>query len=118
MSPILNNLLRCPFCGGEAVIKKNKTVMVSCKKCTASAFQRLDDKDSAINNWNSRSHLSLSALGDEDWWELFDAMVPSTYLEGVNAVIRAGNKVPPYAETENYVPKVIDIYHRFRARQS
>ena len=86
MSPILNNLLRCPFCGGEAVIKKNKTVMVSCKKCTASAFQRLDDKDSAINNWNSRSHLSLSALGDEDWWELFDAMVPSTYLEGVNAV--------------------------------
>ena len=40
------------------------------------------------------------------------------YNAGENAVIRAGNKVPPYAETENYVPKVIDIYHRFRARQS
>ena len=39
------------------------------------------------------------------------------YNAGENAVIRAGNRVPPYPETQNYVPKVIDIYHRFRARQ-
>ena len=38
------------------------------------------------------------------------------YNAGENAVIRAGNRVPPYPETQNYVPKVIDIYHRFRAR--
>lgn len=38
------------------------------------------------------------------------------YNAGENAVIRAGNRVPPYPETKNYVPKVMDIYHRFRAR--
>jgi soluble lytic murein transglycosylase-like protein len=38
------------------------------------------------------------------------------YNAGENAVIRAGNRVPPYRETQDYVPKVIDIYHRFRAR--
>jgi len=39
------------------------------------------------------------------------------YNAGENAVIRAGNNIPPYAETQNYVPKVIHYYHRFRARQ-
>lgn len=39
------------------------------------------------------------------------------YNAGENAVIRAGNNVPPYPETQNYVPKVIDFYHRFNARK-
>jgi hypothetical protein len=39
------------------------------------------------------------------------------YNAGENAVIRAGNRIPPYAETAAYVPKVIDFYHRFRARE-
>jgi soluble lytic murein transglycosylase-like protein len=38
------------------------------------------------------------------------------YNAGENAVIRAGNNVPPYAETQHYVPKVLDLYHRFRTR--
>ncbi len=38
------------------------------------------------------------------------------YNAGENAVIRAGHRIPPYAETQDYVPKVIGIYHRFRAR--
>lgn len=38
------------------------------------------------------------------------------YNAGENAVIRAGHRIPPYPETQDYVPKVIDIYHRFRAR--
>ena len=38
------------------------------------------------------------------------------YNAGENAVIRHGNRVPPYAETTDYVPKVIGIYNRFRAR--
>ena len=38
------------------------------------------------------------------------------YNAGENAVIRHGNNVPPYAETKAYVPKVIGIYERFRAR--
>ena len=39
------------------------------------------------------------------------------YNAGENAVIRAGNRIPPYAETAAYVPRVIDYYHRFRARK-
>ena len=38
------------------------------------------------------------------------------YNAGENAVIRAGNNIPPYAETQNYVPKVIQYYNRFRAK--
>ena len=38
------------------------------------------------------------------------------YNAGENAVIRAGNQVPPYPETKIYVPRVMDFYHRFRAR--
>jgi soluble lytic murein transglycosylase-like protein len=40
------------------------------------------------------------------------------YNAGENAVIRAGHRIPPYAETVAYVPKVIDYYRKFRARQS
>jgi len=38
------------------------------------------------------------------------------YNAGENAVIRAGNNIPPYDETQKYVPKVIHYYDRFRAR--
>ena len=32
-------------------------------------------------------------------------------------LIRAGHKVPPYAETENYVPKVLGLYQKFQTRR-
>jgi len=38
------------------------------------------------------------------------------YNAGENAVIRAGNRVPPYAETIAYVPKVMDLWSRLRTR--
>ena len=40
------------------------------------------------------------------------------YNAGENAVIRAGNRIPPYPETEQYVPKVLDYYKRFQARKA
>jgi soluble lytic murein transglycosylase-like protein len=40
------------------------------------------------------------------------------YNAGENAVIRAGNRIPRYPETENYVPKVMDYYRKFQARKA
>lgn len=39
----------------------------------------------------------------------------AAYNAGANAVIRAGNRVPPYPATAAYVPKVIDYYRHFQA---
>jgi soluble lytic murein transglycosylase-like protein len=39
------------------------------------------------------------------------------YNAGENAVIKYGHKIPPYAETVNYVPKVMDFYRKFQARK-
>src|SRR5258706_3099478 len=35
---------------------------------------------------------------------------------GENAVIRHGHKIPPYAETRHYVPKVLGFYKNFQTR--
>ena len=41
----------------------------------------------------------------------------AAYNAGENAVIRHGNRIPPYAETVNYVPKVLGIYQKFQSRK-
>ena len=41
----------------------------------------------------------------------------AAYNAGENAVLRHGNRVPPYAETVNYVPKVLGFYRKFQTRQ-
>lgn len=38
----------------------------------------------------------------------------AAYNAGENAVIRAGNRIPPYAETTSYVPKVLGLYKKFQ----
>jgi len=40
----------------------------------------------------------------------------AAYNAGENAVIRAGHKVPNYAETRHYVPKVLGFYKNFQKR--
>ena len=42
----------------------------------------------------------------------------AAYNAGENAVIRHGHRVPPYAETVHYVPKVLGFYKRFQHRLS
>jgi soluble lytic murein transglycosylase-like protein len=40
----------------------------------------------------------------------------AAYNAGENAVIRHGHKIPPYAETRHYVPKVLGFYRNFQSR--
>lgn len=39
----------------------------------------------------------------------------AAFNAGENAVIKHGNRIPPYRETLRYVPRVLDHYERFRA---
>ena len=41
----------------------------------------------------------------------------AAYNAGENAVIRAGNRIPPYAETVHYVPKVLGFYRQFQTKK-
>ena len=43
-------------------------------------------------------------------------LVIAAYNAGENAVIRAGHRVPNYAETRHYVPKVLGFYKNFQKR--
>ena len=56
----------------------------------------------------------------KDLLEQFDGDVElaiAAYNAGPNAVIRAGNRVPPYPETRRYVPRVLEHYRRLRLAQ-
>jgi Soluble lytic murein transglycosylase and related regulatory proteins (some contain LysM/invasin domains) len=41
----------------------------------------------------------------------------AAYNAGENAVIRYGHKIPPYAETRHYVPRVLGFYHTFQSKK-
>jgi soluble lytic murein transglycosylase-like protein len=53
-----------------------------------------------------------------DLLKLFDSDVSlalAAFNAGENAVMKHGNRIPPYRETLRYVPRVLDHYERLRA---
>ncbi|MNC93579.1 Soluble lytic murein transglycosylase precursor [compost metagenome] len=72
------------------------------------------------NVWDPRENLRGGARYLRDLIAQFGSDLPlalAAYNAGEAAVVQAGNKVPPYAETRSYVPKVLAHYARYRAQR-
>ena len=72
------------------------------------------------NVWDPRENLRGGARYLRDLIAMFGSDLPlalAAYNAGEAAVVQAGNKMPPYAETRSYVPKVLAHYARYRAQR-
>jgi soluble lytic murein transglycosylase-like protein len=71
----------------------------------------------ATNLFDPGQNLRAGAQYLRDLLELFSDdlnLVLAAYNAGENAVHRYGNRIPPYAETQAYVPRVLQHYDSLR----
>lgn len=90
------DLLKCPFCGGEAEILKyprcERKYVVVCKNnlCNASIGQYSTSKENAVRAWNTRKPMEavVAELEKAESRELFDYKNRgATYMIPVNDAI-------------------------------
>jgi len=70
------------------------------------------------NAFDPKQNISGGTRYLRDLLDLFDNNVElavAAYNAGENAVIRHGKKIPPYRETQAYVPKVLRLYEKYQA---
>lgn len=70
------------------------------------------------NSWNPEENVRGGALYLSYLLDLFDynlTLAIAAYNAGEGAVKRHGNKIPPYAETQRYVKKVMKRYQYLRS---
>jgi soluble lytic murein transglycosylase-like protein len=68
--------------------------------------------------FDPQQNLNGGARYLRDLLRMFDnnvSLALAAYNAGENAVARYGNRIPPYRETLNYVPRVLDFYQRYQA---
>jgi len=98
----------------RAVSPAGASGLMQLMPATAAQYGVRDLFDPAQNVSGGVRHL-------RDLLEQFDGNVElalAAYNAGANAVIRAGNRIPPRPETVAYVPKVIDYYRHFQSIRS
>jgi soluble lytic murein transglycosylase-like protein len=68
-----------------------------------------------VDPFNARENLQAGALYLRDLIDRYDQdyeLVLAAYNAGESAVAKFGGRIPPYAETLHYVPKVLGLYNR------
>jgi hypothetical protein len=69
------------------------------------------------NSWDPADNINGGVKYLKDLLQMFEGnleLAVAAYNAGENAVIRHGRKIPPYAETVHYVPKVLGFYKKFQ----
>ena len=67
--------------------------------------------------WDPRQNLNGGARYLRDLLAMFNnnmSLALAAYNAGEKAVVDYGNRIPPYPETRNYVPQVMQHYHLYR----
>jgi soluble lytic murein transglycosylase-like protein len=73
---------------------------------------------SVANRLDPEQNIQGGARYLRDLLRMFDndlQLVLAAYNAGEKAVLKYGNRIPPYAETTAYVPRVLKYYRRYRA---
>lgn len=90
----------------QARSRKGAIGLMQVMPATAARYGVFDLNDPLQN-------LRVGCLYLRDLLQLFHDnidLVIAAYNAGENAVVRHGNRIPPYAETLRYVPQVVEIY--------
>jgi soluble lytic murein transglycosylase-like protein len=95
----------------RAVSNKGAAGLMQLMPATAKRYGVVDAFDPVQNVAGGARYLrDLLALFDSDV-----SLALAAFNAGENAVIKHGRRIPPYRETQRYVPRVLDHYQRFRA---
>jgi hypothetical protein len=93
-----------------AVSKKGAAGLMQLMPETAQRYGATDRFDPVQNLHAGTRYLS-------DLLKMFNGNVSlalAAYNAGENNVVKYGNQIPPFQETKTYVPKVLDLYHKYR----
>ena len=94
----------------DAVSSKGAMGLMQLMPATAQRYGVSDRSDPAQNLRGGSEYLrDLLVMFENDL-----QLALAAYNAGENAVIRYGRRIPPYAETQNYVRKVIGFYNAMK----
>ena len=94
----------------KVISKAGAVGMMQLMPATAERYGVKDSKDAEANIAGGTKYL-------RDLLEMFDndtKLALAAYNAGEGAVMKYGNKIPPYKETQHYVVKVLSYYKKYR----
>ena len=114
LDPALLHALIATESGFDVRALSNKGAMglMQLMPATARQYGADDPFDASQNIWAGTRHLS-------DLLQRFDNDLPlalAAYNSGAGNVVKYGTRIPPFAETRAYVPKVMSLYKRYQQK--